>query len=82
MDKAAVRALDERFGDYLVAFNAALRRLLRVPAPDLEALALKIALIVDQDVASLSGGEACMAQLKADAGRLAARVDAPLSGAI
>lgn len=71
MEKQAVQALDERFGDYLVAFNAALRRLLRVPAPDLEALAVKIALIVDQDVAGLSGGERCLAVLKADAERLA-----------
>jgi hypothetical protein len=41
-----------------------------VPAPDLPALALKIALAVDQDVATLSGGEACLAALKRDAARL------------
>lgn len=63
-------ALDKRFGDYLVACNAALRRLVRTPAPDLAALAVKIALVVDEDVASLSGSERCMAALKADARRL------------
>ena len=63
-------ALDRKFGDYLVACNAALRRLVRTPAPDLAALAVKIALVVDEDVATLSGGERCMAALKADARRL------------
>jgi len=63
-------AMDEHFSDLVVAFNAALRRLLRVPAPDLPALGLKVALIVDHDVAGLIGGERCMAVLKADALRL------------
>lgn len=61
---------DEQFSDLLVAFNQALRRLMRVPAPDVPALGLKIVLAVDEDVASLSGGEACMKQLKEDARRL------------
>lgn len=65
-------ALDERFSDLVVACNGALRRLLRTPAPDLAALALKIELAVDRDAAAHSGGEACMAALKADARRLAA----------
>lgn len=64
-------ALDERFGDYLSAFHSRLRLLLRTPAPDLGALALKIALIVDHEVATLSGGERCLAVLKTDAWKLA-----------
>jgi hypothetical protein len=64
--------LDDRFGDYLVAHCRALRRLVRTPVPDLEALALKIALVVDEDVASLSGGERCMRVVKSDAQRLVA----------
>ncbi|MEA3031851.1 MAG: hypothetical protein QOG13_3176 [Sphingomonadales bacterium] len=35
---------EEVYGDILCAFNRALRRLLRAPAPDLAALALKLEL--------------------------------------
>jgi hypothetical protein len=64
-------ALDEAYGDRVGAFYRALRLLLRTPAPDLPALAAKIALVVDEDVPTLDGGEACMAAVKADALRLA-----------
>ena len=70
--KAAEGQPDDLYGDRLCAFNAALRRLARMPAPDLPALAAKIALIVDHEVATLTGGEACMAAVKRDALRLAA----------
>ena len=63
--------LDDRFGDFLGAFYAALRLLLRTPAPDIPALATKIALAVDHEVGTLTGGERCLAALKADARRLA-----------
>jgi hypothetical protein len=53
--------------------DAALKRLLRTPAPDLPALALKIELAVDEEVATLAGGERCLAVLKADGWRLAER---------
>ena len=53
------------------ARDAALKRLLRTPAPDLPALALKIELAVDEEVATLAGGERCLAVLKADGRRLA-----------
>ena len=66
-------SVEKRFNDRVVLVCRGLRRLLKTPAPDLEALALKIELIVDQDVASLSGGPSCMAVLKADARRLAMR---------
>jgi hypothetical protein len=67
---AAQWQLDETFSDRIVAFNGALRRLLRTPAPDLPALAAKIALAVDHDAATLTGGERCMRALKRDAERL------------
>ena len=53
-------------------FSAPLRSLLRTPVPDLPALVVKLDLAIDQDVATLTGGEACMAALKRDARRLAA----------
>jgi hypothetical protein len=63
--------LDDRFGDFLGAFYFALRRLLLTPAPDIPSLAMKIALAVDHEVGSLTGGALCLAALKADALRLA-----------
>ena len=63
--------LDEAFSDRVDAFDCALRRLLRTPAPDLHALARKIALTVDEDVATLEGCEPCLASLESDAQRLA-----------
>jgi hypothetical protein len=63
--------LDDRFGDFLGAFYFALRCLMRTPAPDIPALAAKIALAVDHEVGALTGGDLCLAALKADARRLA-----------
>ncbi|HEV7661566.1 MAG TPA: hypothetical protein VGO55_17135, partial [Allosphingosinicella sp.] len=63
--------LDDRFGDFLGAFHVALRCLLLTPAPDIPALAVKIALAVDHEVGALTGGELCLTALKADARRLA-----------
>jgi hypothetical protein len=65
-------AIEEAYGDRLDAMYAALRRLMRLRAPDLPALATKIVLAVDHEVATLTGGEACMATLKRDALRLTA----------
>ena len=50
--------------------SAALLRLMKVRAPDLPALALKIELAIDQEVGSLTGGELCLAALKRDVRRL------------
>lgn len=55
--------------------DAAMKRLLRTPAPDLPALALKIELTVDEEVATLAGGERCLVALKADGWRLAGRTE-------
>jgi len=62
---------EERLNDLESAKLVAIKRLLRTPAPDLLALATKIALAVDHEVATLDGGEQCLAVLKADAWRLA-----------
>jgi hypothetical protein len=54
------------------ALYGALRGLLGVPAPDVKALAVKIGLVVEHEVGTLDGGEACMVALREDAVRLAA----------
>jgi hypothetical protein len=61
---------EDRYGDLVVAFNSALRKVLRTPAPDLPGLALKIELTIDHEVAELTGGGACLAALRRDARRL------------
>jgi hypothetical protein len=65
-------ALDVRFGEIVDSADSAMLELLEAPAPDLEALAMKISLIGDHLVWELEGGEECMAWLEADARRLAA----------
>lgn len=70
---------DDLYDRALGRFNQALRGLVRAPAPDLRAFSAKpvlsqvegLDLAVDQEVATLTGGEACMAALKRDARRLA-----------
>ena len=66
----ACEPLDERFDDLESLRLAALRRLLRAPAPDLPALSLKIDLTVDDQAWELTGAQPCLAALKADARRL------------
>jgi hypothetical protein len=66
-------AIEEAYGVRLDAMHDAMRRLMRLRAPDLPALATKIVLAVDHEVATLNGGEACMATLRRDALRLARR---------
>jgi hypothetical protein len=67
-------ALDARFGEIVDSVDEAMLSLLRAPAPDLEALAVKISLIGDHLVWELEGGEECLVWLEADARRLAAGV--------
>jgi len=55
----------------LDALGPALLRLLKAPAPDLEALAVKIETIIAHEAYSTSGGEACLEHLCRDARRLA-----------
>jgi hypothetical protein len=65
-------ALDERYGEVVDAADVAMLALLEAPAPDLEALAVKISLTADHLVWELEGGEDCLVWLEADARRLAA----------
>jgi hypothetical protein len=65
------QALDDAFGRLEDLRLAALRRLLRAPAPDLAALALKIDLLIDDQAWELTGAERCLARLRADARGLA-----------
>jgi hypothetical protein len=70
--EGAAHTPDEDLYDRLLGrFGTALRRLLTTPAPDLPAFVLKLELAIDQDAATLTGGEASMAALKRDARRLA-----------
>jgi hypothetical protein len=72
---AAVQEPDQdRYDALLDTFSRALRRLLRTPAPDLPALALKLDLAIDQAAWESTGGESSMAALKHDARRLAGPV--------
>jgi hypothetical protein len=67
---AAIAPLEDRADDLECARLAALRRLLRSPAPDLRALALKIELVIDNQAWELRGAEPCLAALRQDARRL------------
>ena len=82
-DYPACEDLEERFGDFdsgacperlrcrqSKGLNL-LRRLLRTPAPDLAALALKLELAVADQAWELAGAETCLPTLAADARRLA-----------
>jgi hypothetical protein len=64
--EAVEREMDER----LDALGPALLRLIEAPAPDLEALAVKIETIIAHEAWSASGGEDCLAELGRDVRRL------------
>lgn len=66
----AVRELEEKFGDLDGLRLAALRRLLRLPSPDLAALSLKLDLAVADQAWELTGCESCLAAIANDARRL------------
>jgi hypothetical protein len=65
--------LEERFARLDGLRLAALRRLLRLPAPDLPALSLKLDLAIADSAWELDGCETCLDVLSADARRLADR---------
>jgi hypothetical protein len=68
----ACRDLEERFGDLNDLRHAALRRLLRIPSPDIAALALKLELVVADQAWELVDTETCLEAIAADARRLSA----------
>lgn len=68
---------EARQGEYDQAgdrFEAALKRLLRAPAPDAAAFARKILLATDHDPDGLFGGAACRKALRRDARRFSVKV--------
>jgi hypothetical protein len=65
-----VKPLEDRFGDLDSLRLAALRRLFRIPAPDLAALSLKLDLALADEAWELEGCEACLAVMAEDARRL------------
>jgi hypothetical protein len=65
-EEALQEVYDARLGEH----SAALLRLMKVRAPDLAALAVKIELAIDEEVGTLTGGEFCLAALKRDVRRL------------
>jgi len=64
---------EDAFGRAHDRFNAALRRLLAAPAPDLPALATKLEIAVAAELADLTFAPPALAQLAHDARRLALR---------
>ncbi len=66
----AVKPLEDRFGDLDSLRLAALRRLFRIPAPDLAALSLKLDLALADQAWELEGCEGCLAAMAEDARRL------------
>lgn len=58
---------EEVYGDILCAFNRAPKRLLRAPAPDLPALALKLELAARESAWELTGAETCIVALAREA---------------
>ena len=68
----AVKPLEDRFGDVDSLRLAALRRLFRLDAPDLPALALKLELAVADQAWELTGCESCLAAMAEDAHRFSA----------
>ncbi|HZG07854.1 MAG TPA: hypothetical protein VEZ70_02630 [Allosphingosinicella sp.] len=67
----AVQPLEERFGDLDSRRLTALRRLFRIPAPDLAALTVKLELALADQAWELEGCEGCLAVMAEDGRRLA-----------
>jgi hypothetical protein len=72
---AAAGASDEIYDPLGTRHEAALRRLLRTPAPDTAALARKLEFALDERSGEFFGDEAAMKAIKRDARRLAAWAD-------
>jgi hypothetical protein len=69
---AAGKTQDEKLYDRLGArHDAALKALLRTPAPHLAALAFKLDLLIAEQAWEITGGELCLAAIRRDAHRFA-----------
>lgn len=62
--------MESWYDTYLITFHIAIRRLLRTPACDAAALAVKIAVIVDHEVFARTDSDECLTMLKQEALRL------------
>lgn len=69
--RAAIGAAEDAFGDRLEEMYEALRRLLVVPAPDLASFLVKVDSAFEHEIATLAGGEPCVAAIRGDLRRLA-----------
>jgi hypothetical protein len=63
---------EDEYSERLDSLCDALRHLLRTPAPDLRALAIKIDLAIEHELGTLAGAAACLAAIREDTQRLAA----------
>jgi hypothetical protein len=63
---------DDLYDRHLLRFNAALKKLLRTPAPGAAQLATKLDLLVRHEMWELTGAETCLSAMREDARRLAA----------
>ncbi|HEY0412440.1 MAG TPA: hypothetical protein VGD66_04795 [Allosphingosinicella sp.] len=72
----AQAAIEEAHGALSDTLYDSLRRLLKTAAPDVRALALKLDLVVEHEVGTLTGGDECLAALRRDARRLSASIPA------
>ena len=69
---AARHSEDEALYDRLAdRHDAAIKRLLRTPAPNVEALAVKLELLFAEQAWEMNGGEMCLSAILADARRFA-----------
>jgi hypothetical protein len=68
----AIGAAEDAFGDRLEALYDALRRLLVVPAPGMEALLVKVDAAFEHEIGTLCGTGPCVAAIRDDARRLGA----------
>ena len=70
LEAAASEPDQDRYDALLDASLAALRSLLRTPAPHLPALAAKLTLAIAHEAWELTGGDLCMAAIEQDGRRL------------
>lgn len=78
--EVAADALEERFERLDKLRLAAVRRLLRLPAADLPALALKLEIAVAEQAWEDSGSQDCLILIAADARRISENAASPEPG--
>ena len=71
--RAEIHSAEDEYGDRLEALYERLRGLLTVRAPDLNAFCTKVELMIEHELATLSGSAASLAAIRDDARRLPSR---------